>query len=130
MICNYLVDTDILIWYLKGNQKAKKLLHSIDFSISVVTYIELMQGMRNKQELISFKKMMESWNIKVIYIDEEISAKALFYIEEYCLSHSMALADALIASTCTKYGYTLVTANDKHYRHINSLHLDIFRPEA
>ena len=128
MIYNYLVDTDVLIWYLKGNLKAKELLHSIDFTISVVTYIELMQGMRNKQELKTFKKMIESWDIKVVYIDEEISAKALFYIEEYCLSYSMQLADALIAATCTKYGFSLVTANDKQYKHINSLDLNIFRP--
>ena len=121
MIYDYLVDTDVMIWYLRGNEKARDLLHSLDFCISSITYMELLQGMRNKQELKQFQKMIKSWNIKVVYIDEEISAKALFYMEEYFLSHSMELADSLIGATCTKYGLTLITANDKHYKILKDL---------
>ncbi|WP_456458535.1 PIN domain-containing protein [Nitratifractor sp.] len=128
MIYDYLVDTDVMIWYLRGNEKARKLLHSIDFYISAVTYMELLQGMRNKQELKRFQKMINTWNIKVVYIDEEISAKALFYMEEYFLSHSMKLADSLIGATCTRHGLTLITANDKHYRTLKDLDIEIFRP--
>ena len=123
-----LVDTDVLIWYLRGNQNAKKIIHSLpDFSISCVTHIELVQEMRNKDELRLFQKTLKQWNTKTIYISEEISAKALFYVEEYFLSHSMELADALIASTATTYGMKLLTANDKHYKIIKELELDIFR---
>lgn len=89
--------------------------------------MELLQGMRNKQELKSFQKMVKAWGIKVVYIDEEISAKALFYIEEYFLSHSMEIADSLIGATCTKYGLTLITANDKHYRILKDLDMKVFR---
>jgi len=121
LIYDYLVDTDVMIWYLRGNEKARDLLHSLDFCISSITYMELLQGMRNKQELKQFQKMIKSWNIKVVYIDEEISAKALFYMEEYFLSHSMELADSLIGATCTKYGLTLITANDKHYKILKDL---------
>ena len=127
MIYNYLVDTDVMIWYLKGNEKAQKLLHSIDFCISVVTYMELVQGMRNKQELKLLQKMIKTWGIKVIYIDEDISAQALFYMQEYFLSHSLQLADSLIGATCARYGLTLVTANDKHYRVLKELDISIFR---
>ena len=123
-----LVDTDVLIWYLRGNQNAKKIIHSLaEFSISCVTHIELVQEMRNKDELRLFQKTLKQWNTKTIYISEEISAKALFYVEEYFLSHSMELADALIASTATTYGMKLLTANDKHYKIIKELELDIFR---
>ena len=128
MIYDYLVDTDVFIWYLRGNEKARELFASIDFCISSVTYMELIQGMRNKQELRLLQKMITSWGIKVIYIDEEISAKALFYMEEYFLSHTMELADALIGATCTKYGLTLITANDKHYKVLRDLEMEIFRP--
>ncbi len=89
--------------------------------------MELLQGMRNKQELKAFQKMVKSWGIKVIYVDEDISAKALFYMEEYFLSHSLEIADSLIASTCTKYGLTLISANDKHYRILKDLDIEIFR---
>jgi len=128
LIYDYLVDTDVFIWYLRGNEKAKKLFHSIDFCISSVTYMELIQGMRNKQELQLLQKMINAWGIKVVYIDEDISAKALFYMEEYFLSHTMELADSLIGATCTKHGLTLITANDKHYRTLNDLEMEIFRP--
>jgi len=128
LIYDYLVDTDVMIWYLRGNEKARELLHSLDFCISSITYMELLQGMRNKQELKQFQKMVKAWNIKVVYIDEEISAKALFYMEEYFLSHSMELADSLIGATCTKHGLTLITANDKHYKILKDLDIKIFRP--
>ena len=47
-----LIDTDVLIWYMKGNSKAlDEIVKNKNFSISVVTYMELVQGMKNKQEL-------------------------------------------------------------------------------
>lgn len=125
---DYLVDTDVFIWYLRGNEKARELFHRIDFAISSVTYMELIQGMRDKKELKLLQKMINSWGIKVIYIDEDISSKALFYMQEYFLSHTMQLADSLIGATCTNYGLTLITANDKHYKVLNELDIEIFRP--
>jgi len=129
LIYDTLIDTDVFIWYLKGNQKAYDLIHSLnEFCISSITYMELVQGMRNKDELRTLQKTLKQWKVKTIYVNEEISAKALFFVEEYFLSHSMQLADALIASTCTTYGATLVTANDKHYRVVKDLDISIFRP--
>ena len=50
-------------------------------------------------------------------------------MEEYFLSHSMELADSLIGATCTNYGMTLITANDKHYKVIKELDMQVFRVE-
>jgi hypothetical protein len=130
LIYDYLLDTDVFIWYLRGNEKAYELIHGIEeFCISSVTHMELVQGMRNKDELRALQKTLKQWNVKTIYINEEISAKALFYMEEYFLSHAMQLADSLIASTATAYGMTLITANDKHYRVVKDIHIDVFRPQ-
>jgi len=129
LIYDNLIDTDVIIWYLRGNQKAYDLIHGIDeFCISSVTYMELVQGMRNKEELRTLQKTLKQWNVKTIYISEEISARALFYMEEYFLSHSMELADSLIASTATSYGVKLITANDKHYKVVRGITLEVFRP--
>lgn len=129
MIYDNLIDTDVIIWYLRGNQKAYDLIHSIDeFCISSVTHMELVQGMRNKEELRSFQKTLKQWNVKTIYISEEISARALFYLEEYFLSHSMQLADSLIAATAISYGMRFITANDKHYKVVKDISLELFRP--
>ena len=129
LLYDVLVDTDVLIWYLHGNREAYKLIHSLPhICISSVTYMELVQGMRNKEELRTLQKTLKQWNVKTIYVNEEISAKALFLVEEYFLSHSMQLADALIGATATMYGMTLITANDKHYKIIKELDMEVFRP--
>ena len=129
MIYDILIDTDVIIWYLQGDKEAYTLIHSLpNFCISSVTYMELVQGMRNKDELRTLQKTLRQWNVKTIYINEEISAKALFYVEEYFLSHSMQLADALIGATATMYGMKLITANDKHYKIIKELEMEVFRP--
>ncbi len=129
MLYDVLVDTDVFIWYLRGNEEAYKLIHSLPhICISSVTYMELVQGMRNKEELRTLQKTLMQWKVKTIYVNEEISAKALFFVEEYFLSHSMQLADALIGATATMYGMTLITANDKHYKIIKELEMKVFRP--
>lgn len=123
-----IIDTDILIWYLKGNQKAYDFIESQSgFLVSVVTYIEMIQGMRNKHELNAFRNQFRNWNARIIYINEEISAKAMFYIERNYLSHSLRLADALIGATGLVYGMPLATCNDKHYKVIKELEIIKFR---
>lgn len=124
-----LIDTDVLIWYMRGNTKAlDELEKHKNFSISVVTYMELVQGMRNKKELISLRKALKSWNCKIIYITEEISSKAMFYVELHYLSHSMQIADALIGATAASYGVPLLTGNGKHYKVVKEIALKKFRP--
>lgn len=124
-----LIDTDVLIWYLKGNMKALEAIEVAGaFSISAVTYMELVQGMRNKQELNLLRQALKSWGAKVLHASEEVSAKAVFYVEQLYLSHSIQLADALIAATAATYGQPLLTGNDKHYRAIKEITLKKFRP--
>ena len=100
MIYKTLIDTDVLIWYLRGNQNAYNLIHSLDnFAISLVTHIELVQGMRDKKELKILQNTLKNWGVKTIYINETISARALFYIEEYFLSHSMETVQNSVSVT-------------------------------
>ncbi|RUM36065.1 MAG: VapC toxin family PIN domain ribonuclease [Desulfobulbus sp.] len=124
-----LVDTDVLIWYLRGNKKAFKTIENLErLNISVVTYMELVQGMRNKKELNSLRQALQAWNSKILYISEEISAKAMFAVEQHFLSHAMQLADALIGSTAVAHGLSLLTGNDKHYRIMKGVQVKRFRP--
>lgn len=124
-----LIDTDVIIWYMRGNQNALEILEKHkSFTISVVTYMELVQGMRNKKELSSLRKALKSWNTKIIYITEEISSKAMFYVEQHYLSHSVQLADALIGATAVSHGISLLTGNDKHYKIVKEIKLNRFYP--
>lgn len=123
-----IVDTDVLIWYSKGNSQAIKAIHSSEqLSISVVNYMEIVQGVRNRKELNAFKKALEVLNIKIIQIDELISTKSLFFVEKYSLSHSLELADALIGATAIIKNEPLLTGNDKHYKHLPDIKLKKFR---
>lgn len=124
-----IIDTDVLVWYMKGNEKAYEIIENTNtFYISVVTYIELVQGMRNKNELNNLRKALRGWSTQILYISEEVSAKAMFYVEQHFLSHSMQLADALIGATAITYGFPILTANDKHYKVLQDIQIKKFKP--
>ena len=124
-----IIDTDVLIWYLRGNINAKSIVEkNIPFSISAVTYMELIQGMKDKIEFRKFQKQIKKWKTEVIHVDQEISARAIFNVQEYFLSHSMKMADALIAATVLQTSDVLITANDKHYKYIPNIEIQKFNP--
>ena len=121
-------DSDVLIWFFRGNENAKKIVRgNIPFSISAVSYMELLQGALNKQELLGIKKFLEKSETKIIPMNEEITHRAMEYVENYALSDSMELADALIASTVIENNETLCTANGKHYKCVPDLQMDLFK---
>ncbi len=123
-----IIDTDVIIWYMRGNEKAYKAIeNSKNFFISVVTYMELVQGMRNKNELENLRRALHAWNSKILYISEEISVKAMFFVEQHYLSHSIQLADALIGATSIAYGLPILTGNDKHYKALKDIQIKRFR---
>lgn len=124
-----IIDTDVLIWYLKGNAHAYAVIDTApQFFISVVTYMELVQGMRNKKELSALRKALHTWRAQLLYISEDISIKAMFYVEHHFLSHSLQLADALIGATAIAHELPILTGNDKHYRVMGGLEIELFRP--
>lgn len=124
-----MIDTDVLIWYMRGNSKANKVIEKLNgFFISVITYMELVQGMRNKRELTLLRSALRKWNAKVLYINEDISAKAMFLVEQHYLRNSLVIADTLIASTAISNGVKLLTGNTKHYKIIKNIELERFKP--
>lgn len=124
-----LIDTDIIIWYMRDNANAVDLLNSNKgFLISVVSYMELVQGMRNKREFKVLKTALTIWKSRLLQIDEAISTKAMFYVEQYFLSHSIRLADALIASTAVLNQIPLITGDLKHFSIFKELNVHPFKP--
>jgi len=124
-----IIDTDVLIWYLRGNERARKVINdNIPFEISVINYMELLQGMNDESELNILQKYLRKWSVKILQIKEDISRRAMFFVENYHLSHSMELGDAIIAATTLEYQESLLTANDKHYGFIPNIQISIFRP--
>lgn len=122
-------DTDVLIWYFRGNEKAKQLLKNNEIAMSAITWMELIQGVRNKKELNILNKFLILHNISIYYINEKINMHAIHLLEEFNLSDGVELADALIAATALYYGEELLTANIKHYRYFSNLKVKKFAPE-
>ncbi len=114
---------------MRGNQKAYEALENLNgFYISVISYMELVQGMRNNRELIELRRAMRNWNCTILHITNEISAKAMFYVEKHYLSHALQMADALIATTALVNAMPVMTGNDKHFMVIKELRMSIFSP--
>ena len=124
-----IIDTDVLIWYFRGNENAIDIIRrTMPFSISSVTFMELIQGAKNKRAQKIIIDDILSWGTQVIHINENISVKAVQTIKEFSISHGIEVADALIASTVQENEGVLLTANNKHYRFISDLKIEVFRP--
>lgn len=124
-----LIDSDVLVWLTRGNLPAAQRLHAIGpWRISVVTYIELAQGCRDKAELARLKKGLAARRTEIMPITPAISSRAADLIDALALSHGMRLADALIGATSIEHGLTLVTGNVKHFGAVSGLQLEAFAP--
>jgi len=124
-----LFDTDVLIWYLRGNEKAAAVMEKAqDRQVSIVSYMELLQGAKDKKEAKMIRSFLKDFAFEVLPLTENIGHRASVYMEEYCLKVHMCLADALLASTAIENHLTLCSANDKHYKVIGELDIKVFRP--
>ena len=124
-----LIDTDVLIWMTRGHAGATTRLQTlIPWRISAVTYIELAQGCRNKQELERAKKGLSLCRTEILPISVTISERAMQLIDAYTLAQGLQLGDALIAATALEHGLTVLTANIKHFGQIEGLQSEVFVP--
>lgn len=124
-----LVDTDVLIWNLRGNEHAASLLDDHrGFCISAVTYMELVQGLRDKAEFRQLRQAIRFWEATLIHVTEAISARASYLVEAHALASALQMADALIAATALETGSTLISGNVKHYRKLEGISLQKFSP--
>jgi len=122
-------DTDVLIWFIRGNRAAAELLQRQTVrAVSVVSLMELYRGARSGRELKEIRRVVNQYAFGVIAINESISHLAVTLIEEHALKNGLQLADALIAATAREKGAILATGNIRHFRPIHSLDLKAFHP--
>ncbi len=122
-------DTDVLIWTLRGNPRAARTINAAtERAISVVSFMELLQGARSKLEIRRIQQSLLELQFNLLPLSESIGATATALIGQHALSHGIQVADALIAATAVLSGQRLCTANIKHFRPIRVLSLIAFRP--
>ena len=117
----YLYDTDVIIDYMRGEEKAKNLLEGTEGKqcLSVITVAELYAGVRNMRDKGAIKGLSEYF--EVMDINRDIATKAGLWKKDYHKSHNVLLPDALIAATASYYGLEIKTLNTKHYPMIEEL---------
>ncbi len=107
-----LVDTDVLIWHLRGYAQATRQLDALaQLQLSAVSYL----GMRNKAELLAVKQMMQRRQATILPMTEAITQQAIALMEALTLSYGLQMGDALIASTALVHQMPILTGNVKHF---------------
>jgi len=91
--------------------------------ISALCVMELIQGCADKSELKGVKEFIRLNFPDIIYPDERISEKAIWLLEHYALSDGLRTVDALIAASAVSHKAALATANFKHFKNIEGLHV-------
>ena len=126
----YLLDTDTLIYFLKGEPEVvRSFRRNVEspMALSVITYGELVYGAaksRNRtQNLAKVLRIAEIYPVVEVsrgVMDLFGSLKADLEKKEARLDDF----DLLIASTALLLGYRLVTNNERHYRRIPGLDVE------
>ena len=119
-----LFDTNIIVETLKNNMQAIDTFQHIgaeNISVSAVTVMELYFGALDQRELIKIKKHINL--LRIVHLNPEISEKAINLVEKYAKSHTLHIADALIAATAIHCQLELLTYNVKDFKFIENIKL-------
>ena len=102
-----LLDTDVMVDFLRGYPKAVALVHAQSGRIilSSIVAAELYAGVRGDEELGTL----------------ELARAAGLHKRDYAKSHGIGLADAIIAATAEAENADLGTLNTRHYPMIKGL---------
>jgi hypothetical protein len=113
----YLIDTDVLIDHLRGEEDAWNFLKESGqkegaLFYSVISKAEVYAGIRPDEEeqvALLFQSMNE------VPVDGKIAEDAGRYSKKFSSSHGLLLPDALVAASAKGIGAVLVSLNKKHY---------------
>ncbi|MEJ2170574.1 MAG: type II toxin-antitoxin system VapC family toxin [Desulfobacterales bacterium] len=114
------MDTDVLVDFFRGHSKAVAFVNanSSRIILSAIVVAELYAGVKGDAEatLESFISLF-----RVVPVGAEIARAGGLYKRDYGKSHSLRLADAILAATAEAEDAELKTLNIKHYPMIKVL---------
>jgi predicted nucleic acid-binding protein len=110
-----LIDTDVLIDYLRGRAPAVEYLEARTETllISAVTVAELFAGVREGKERTTLSTFLSAFEI--VPLDAAIAERGGLFRRDHGKSHGTGLADAPIAATADLRKARLVSLNRKHF---------------
>ncbi len=122
-------DTDVLIWYLRGNERARALLGGVPFDRRVVpamAYFELLQGCTGAGDARTIRKFITRNFSRILHIWEQVSHRTASLLERHAAFPGLEAAHTLIAATALVNSQSLATGNAAHYRMIRGLDVIVF----
>ena len=110
-----LVDTDVLVDFLRGYSKAVAFVnrHSGRIVLSSIVVAELYAGVKGNTEESALDSFISLF--PVLPVTGEIAKAGGLYKRDYGKSHGIGLADAILAATAETENAELTTLNIKHY---------------
>jgi predicted nucleic acid-binding protein len=115
-----LLDTDVLIDFLRGNAQAKRAILDLDMAfISTISVAELYAGVRSAKEVPALHALIQE--LTVLEVTRAVAQTAGEIKAQFFPSHGVGLPDALIAATAQSKGLSLLTLNVKHFPMMNGL---------
>lgn len=118
-----LVDTDIIIDYLRGQKDAVTFLehHIEEIHLSAMSVAELFQGVREGKERRQLDAMLEAFTL--LPMDIEIAAAAGLLRRKFRDKFGCGLADCIIAATAIHHEMPVFTLNTKHFRMLDNVRM-------
>ena len=119
-----LVDTDVLIDFLRGREQAVSFinLESDRIILSSIVVAELYAGVRGGKgdtEQDTLERFLSMF--RIVHVTAVIARLGGQYKRDYGRSHGVSLADAVVAATATLENAALKTLNVKHYPMFNAI---------
>ena len=113
----YLIDTDILIWVLRGNKQYIDLLEDLkDKSALAISTISIAEIYKNifPSELVKTESLLDEFD--VLDVTSSVAKQAGLYWQEN-KKHliNLSLTDCMIAGTAYVHNLTLASLNRKHF---------------
>ncbi len=126
----YLIDSDILIYFLKGKQEVVQKLSQIpidDLCISRINYTELIYGAYNSSKIDQNLKVIEPFLDSFKILEFTKTSSLIFAKEKARLKKNgniIADMDLMTASIAIENDCTLISNNIKHFDRVKNLELE------
>ena len=121
MAGSYLLDTGVLVDFLRGHKKAVAFVntYSARIILSSIVVAELYAGVKGDAEQAALEDFVSLF--RVIPVSAKIAKAGGLHKRDYGKSHGVGLADAILAATAEAEGAELKTLDRKHYPMLKGL---------
>lgn len=126
----YLLDTNICIYWLKGNELIEQKILSVgidNIAISFINISELYYGAYKSQRVEANLAMIRQLTDQMTIIESDEAISETFGNMKAALESAGKIiddADLFVAACAQVHGLTLITNNTKHFKRIKGLKLD------